>query len=153
MISCGRMYITEKEERVCGMRRMVVYSEKCTGCKACMLECAAFHDRRFSISDARIRIEQEKSRWLFSPKVCIQCDEHPCIDACQFNALKRDHTSGVIRVESDSCTSCGLCVDACPYGGITLHPVLQKPLVCDLCDGIPQCIEVCLPGAIALEEV
>jgi len=135
------------------MIRLAVDKEKCTGCRACMLECAAAHDHAFSLSSARIWIEQEESKWLFSPRVCRQCDDHPCIAACPSSAIVRDSTTGAIRIRSESCTACGLCAHACPYGGIALHPLLQEATVCDLCGGSPQCVEVCLPRAIVLEEV
>jgi Fe-S-cluster-containing hydrogenase component 2 len=52
----------------------------------------------------------------------------------------------------ESCKGCGLCVKACPYGGIHLHSNSKKAIVCDFCGGNPRCAEVCLPGALELRE-
>ena len=41
-----------------------------------------------------------------------------------------------------------LCVEACDYGAIQLHPETRKVFSCDLCDGEPSCEEWCPEEAL-----
>jgi Fe-S-cluster-containing hydrogenase component 2 len=49
------------------------------------------------------------------------------------------------------CIGCGLCVDLCKYGAIKLNTE-KKPLICDHCDGNPECVKRCPTNAIRYEE-
>jgi len=49
-----------------------------------------------------------------NPDSCRRCDDRPCINACFFDAL---HWRGNALVVSDTCTSCGLCIQYCPFEG------------------------------------
>jgi Fe-S-cluster-containing hydrogenase component 2 len=66
---------------------------------------------------------------------------------------------GEVVIE-DSCTGCGECIKACPYGAIALHEVHEqgkqagmkakvrnKAATCDLCGGKPLCVFACPDGA------
>jgi carbon-monoxide dehydrogenase iron sulfur subunit len=41
------------------------------------------------------------------------------------------------------------CVEACPFGGVRIHPESGFPLVCDTCSGRFSCVNVCPTGAIS----
>jgi Fe-S-cluster-containing dehydrogenase component len=49
-------------------------------------------------------------------------------------------------VDETKCTGCGICIDACPGRVPHLHPERKRILICDLCDGKPQCVKVCQEG-------
>lgn len=52
---------------------------------------------------------------------------------------------------TDKCTACGQCVDACPFGVLSLEgDVLVIGEGCTLCGA---CVEICPEGALALPEV
>ena len=70
------------------------------------------------------------------------------MDVCPVNALVRDGDTAVIRVVDEDCIACMLCVDACPYGGITYSEDKGVVIKCDLCGGDPACAAYCAPGAI-----
>jgi NAD-dependent dihydropyrimidine dehydrogenase PreA subunit len=53
-------------------------------------------------------------------------------------------------VDEEKCDCCGWCIEACPYGAITLNPEKETVMICDLCDGDPQCVEWCPEGALDL---
>ena len=53
-------------------------------------------------------------------------------------------------VDPDTCTGCGECVEACPWGAIVLHPDSGLAFKCDLCGGNPKCIDACNYGVISL---
>jgi Fe-S-cluster-containing dehydrogenase component len=46
----------------------------------------------------------------------------------------------LIEVDVETCNGCGICVEACKFDSIHLHPVQNTPMVCDLCGGKPQCV-------------
>ena len=53
-----------------------------------------------------------------------------------------------ININQELCSLCGLCVEACPYGGISLDEQSGEFIVCDLCGGNPTCVEWCPTNAI-----
>lgn len=46
------------------------------------------------------------------------------------------------------CKGCDWCVQACEYGGISIHPDTGLSVACDLCGGEPQCVEFCPEEAL-----
>jgi Fe-S-cluster-containing dehydrogenase component len=59
------------------------------------------------------------------------------------DALSVD-SNGAVIVDREACTSCSLCIKACPGQIPTLHPGDNKANICDLCGGAPKCVEVCV---------
>jgi Fe-S-cluster-containing hydrogenase component 2 len=53
-------------------------------------------------------------------------------------------------VKEKKCKGCDWCIQACPHGGITLHPDTGLALACDLCEGEPKCVEFCPEEALEL---
>ena len=80
------------------------------------------------------------------PHLCTQCYDYPCIESCTFDALSVDEATSAVIVDRDKCTSCKLCVTACPGRVPFLHPGDNKATICDLCGGDPQCVKVCMEG-------
>lgn len=131
------------------MKRILVQSDRCTGCRACEVACVAHHERRFGTVTARIRVTKDEPLGLDSPNVCRFCRRAPCVAACPSAALVHDlHGTGAILVRIDDCTGCTACADACPFGSVWFHPDSGLALICDLCDGDPACVGRCATGAI-----
>ncbi len=86
------------------------------------------------------------------PIMCQQCEEPPCEEACRIKAIRPDPGTGILTVNEEKCIGCNICIIACPLGGFTLDPATKKPIMCDLCDGDPQCVKVCSLGALKLVE-
>jgi len=80
------------------------------------------------------------------PHFCAQCDNAPCVESCKFDALSVSPKTGAILVDRNKCTACGACIWACPGNIPHLHPNGKYALICDLCDGDPQCVRVCKDG-------
>jgi Fe-S-cluster-containing dehydrogenase component len=57
--------------------------------------------------------------------------------------LTKSEKSGFIIVDENKCIGCGWCIRACDFGVLTLHPDKKVAIVCDLCDGDPQCVKYC----------
>jgi carbon-monoxide dehydrogenase iron sulfur subunit len=126
--------------------RLLVYKDKCTGCRLCTLVCSLKHEGICNPAKSRIRVERQ-SVAVDLPIVCRQCEKPPCVTACPYGALSRD-SNGAIRVDENLCTACGLCLTACPFDAIRIHPSRHVAMICDLCDGDPQCAKHCVLEAL-----
>lgn len=130
------------------MPRLSVQPQACTACGVCELVCSYQHLGVFNPKRTRIRLTA--SHPLPSPPVfCIQCTERSCCEACPTDALQIG-TQGEITFNSDDCTECGLCFQACEYGCVFSDTVSDKPLICDMCSGEPQCVKYCPVRAIKI---
>ena len=58
----------------------------------------------------------------------------------------------IIHIDTDACTGCGLCAEACHEGAIQMtdgKAVLTRE---DYCDGLGDCLPACPAGAISFTE-
>lgn len=92
-----------------------------------------------------------------------------CVAVCKFDAMYMDEATGLPVVITDKCTSCGMCVDACPRDIIEMRPKHKRDLkiyvgclneekggnakkACSVaCIGCSKCIDVCPKEAIVIE--
>lgn len=92
-----------------------------------------------------------------------------CVAVCQFDAMYMDEETGLPVVITDKCTSCGLCVDACPRDIIEMRPKQKRDLkifvgclsqekggiarkACSVaCIGCAKCVDACPKDAIVME--
>lgn len=111
-----------------------------------MLACTAAHYPGMqSTKLARIYIEDAWPE-IAGIHVCLPCKDRSCISACPEDALVWE---GHVVLLADRCTQCGQCVDACPVGGVRLHPETGNPHICDTCDGNYSCVKTCPTGALS----
>jgi carbon-monoxide dehydrogenase iron sulfur subunit len=123
--------------------------DKCTGCGVCELVCALEREKVFDPQLSRIKVLRFH-QLINLPVVCRLCEDAPCVPACPREALKQSEETGVIMVEDEMCDCCGWCIEACPYGAIVVHPDKMTVMMCDLCEGQPQCVEWCPEEALDL---
>lgn len=114
----------------------------CTGCRRCELVCSIHHDEWMWSEASRVRVFMPYPG-LEVPHLCAQCDDYPCVSSCPVDALSVDDDTTAVLVDREKCTSCGLCIEACPGKIPFLHPGDNKATICDLCDGDPECVKVC----------
>jgi carbon-monoxide dehydrogenase iron sulfur subunit len=129
-------------------KRITVHKHLCTGCCACQVMCVAHHEGLFGVSTARIRVSKDEFHGLDTPHVCRLCGRAPCVAACPTEALYIDIHTSAVMLRSEDCIACSACAEACPFGMVLLHPETQLPLICDLCNGEPECVKRCPTGAI-----
>lgn len=122
---------------------------KCTGCSLCEYVCVLEKNEPLW-NPLRSRIRVIRLAPAFNAALtCRFCEDAPCVRACSRNALTQSE-EGFILVDEAKCDRCGWCIQACPYGGISLHPDKTSVLVCDLCNGEPKCVEFCPEEALEL---
>jgi Fe-S-cluster-containing hydrogenase component 2 len=141
-----RMQPTKSDSR----KFVAVDPSKCTGCGICEYVCTLEKSELLrNPLRSRIRIIH-LAPLLNAAMTCRFCKDAPCIRACPEKALTQSETSGVIIVDERKCNACDWCIQACPYGGIALHPDKRIVVACDLCGGEPKCVEFCPEEALEL---
>jgi len=118
---------------------------KCSGCRKCEIACSLFHEKRIWPEASRIRVFMLVPG-AEVPHFCVQCEDYPCVKSCTMDALSISKKTGAVLVDQEKCTACGACIEACPGKVPHLHPSEKTVLICDLCDGHPQCTKVCQEG-------
>ena len=140
---------TVKESLITDKKFIAADLEKCTGCGTCELVCALKRENAYNPRSSRIKILR-LYRLINMAIVCRQCEDAPCKIACPNDCLVQSEKKGIILVDEEKCDCCGWCIEACPYGAITLNPEKDTVMICDQCDGDPQCVEWCPEKALDL---
>lgn len=112
---------------------------KCVGCGICELVCSAVKEKCYSPSKSRIKATRLGP--IMTAITCRLCEEAPCVAACPEKALAQSEETGIVEVDQQKCTRCSWCLTACKFGAINI--VEGKLLICDLCQGDPQCVKIC----------
>ena len=128
-----------------GSKFLMIDPSKCTGCRMCEMACSIHNYQLARQTQLRIQVAY-LSDAAYSPVMCVHCEEMFCKDACPVDALVFDETTHAIRVIDENCTACLLCVEACPYGGITYAEDKGVVIKCDSCGGDPACASHCAPA-------
>lgn len=136
--------------------------EKCTQCHGCEVACRAWRGLDHGVWYRRVH-----NVWRGGyPRVkshsvslgCLHCVEPACAAVCPEEAISKRESDGLVRVDRERCTGCGVCMDACPYGIPQFGPagIMEK---CDLCEGQPgrefgpPCAATCPGDALSLRAV
>jgi carbon-monoxide dehydrogenase iron sulfur subunit len=119
--------------------------ENCSGCRRCTIACSLHHEGKIWPEASRVRV------FMFVPGIeiphlCFQCEDYPCVESCPADALSVDSRTGAVVVNISNCTACGQCIEACPGKVPHLHPEGNHIVICDLCDGDPECVKACQKG-------
>jgi len=142
---------------------MLINLNRCIGCYACQATCKAEYDIPFSMF--RCKVTQHLSgsypniRKFFLPRLCNHCNSAPCIESCLDKALFKNK-DGVVLLNSNNCSGCGLCKDKCPYDAIEISPSSGQAEKCDFCYSnrvaggrLPVCVESCMGKAITFGDI
>ncbi|WP_338603402.1 4Fe-4S dicluster domain-containing protein [Desulfoferula mesophila] len=131
-------------------KRLYVDFHRCTGCGLCVDVCSLRNAGIASPDNSNVLIHRDEAAGIFQPLVCLQCDAHPCVEACPQEAIQLDSAMAIYKVDPKLCIACGICQDECIYLGIKVGDAVARK--CDLCSGEPICASVCLPGAIQFRD-
>ena len=129
------------------MKRIAVNVDNCSGCRRCEILCAWAHENQFRASVARVNVIKEDIWGFDFPVFCSHCEDCTAMKSCPSKALRRD-AKGLITLNEHKCRSCGNCETNCRLHAIRLHPDKKVPLICDLCNGKPICVEKCPTEAL-----
>jgi Fe-S-cluster-containing dehydrogenase component len=137
------------------MRYIHFDEDKCVGCQICQLVCSGTWQNVFNPLKARLRIAPTTWYGPFTAKVCRQRVDAECVQVCPPGALSVDANKGFVRFDRKKCDGCQICVRACPYSAIFVHPDDSIIYKCDLCGGgaVQQCVEACPREALRVKEV
>ena len=123
---------------------------KCTGCGICEYACTLEKGENiWNPIRSRIRVVRMTPMFNFA-LACRFCEDAKCVTACPEKALVQSDKTGILMVKEKKCKGCDWCIQACPHGGITLHPDTGLAIACDLCEGEPKCVEFCPEEALEL---
>jgi Fe-S-cluster-containing hydrogenase component 2 len=132
-------------------------SSLCAGCSVCSLMCSLYQEGETIVALSRNEMERDPFAGSYSMSVCRQCLSPSCYEACpqKDSALCIDKETGAKYVNSEECTGCGECVNACPQKtpGIRMSPQDEFAFKCDLCrgrDNGPICVEYCGQKALTI---
>ena len=90
----------------------------------------------------------------------MHCDEAPCIESCPIEGAIYKRDDGLVIIDTDMCTGCKDCVDACPYDSIYFNDDLNLAQKCTGCAHLldggewsePRCVDSCPTGALKFGE-
>jgi menaquinone reductase, iron-sulfur cluster-binding subunit len=108
---------------------MMIDLDRCTGCGACMVACAAENNvpalpqatPRKGITPMLVHkvtngLEGQAQRDVFIPMPCMHCgNETPCAAVCPVQAVEVDKATGIVVQMPQRCIGCRYCMAACPY--------------------------------------
>lgn len=134
------------------MKKLIYDNEICIGCKNCEMICSLIHLADSVGNASRMKNYPLIDGILFASTFCQQCSPAPCQKKCEAEALTKDEKTGVVHLDKDKCQKCYLCIDACPFGGISIPSPDDFPIKCELCDGEPKCVKFCPTHALRYGE-
>jgi len=148
-----------------GKKVIAVRIERCMACRSCELACAAAHSAAGDFAGALLagekpgyRMAVEAAGGYHVPVHCHHCEDAPCMSVCPTGAIHREAEDGPVLFNGDYCIGCRMCVEACPFGMITVNSRGGGVLKCDLCierlaaGREPACVEACPTGALVFTE-
>jgi len=148
------------------MKRIMIDTDKCDGCKNCSAACMQAHREdegdiySLALSDPRMESRNfillgETGKYV--PILCRHCDEPECLMACMSGALEKDEKTGHVYYSETKCGACFMCVMSCPYGlPKPDRATMSRVIKCDFCKDDkagPNCVRMCPTKAIYVEEV
>lgn len=136
-----------------GKLAMLIDLDRCIGCQSCVIACKSQNITTRGFFNTRIEIIETgvfpHARASFIPRLCNQCEDPPCVEACPEKATFKLN-NGIVVTDWARCTGVGACVEACPYDARFLDPESgNKADKCDFCiarleKGLePACVDAC----------
>ncbi|MCX7944634.1 MAG: hypothetical protein N2746_09020 [Deltaproteobacteria bacterium] len=161
ILASGLLAIPESEAKskdsIPKALKFLVYDPAlCTGCGTCQVVCSTLWNKgKASYEISRISVSRNPfgtNEDNYSPNVCLQCVDAPCVKACPLKAIKVDVKSGINTrvIDEARCKGLKKCIEACPYEEkrIAFYKEQNKAIKCHLCNGNPQCVRWCPNGAL-----
>ena len=103
---------------------MLVDLRRCAGCYACVVACQMWNNEKPGVAWNHVELREwddsGTAHRSYLPHACMHCIDAPCVAACSTGAstVRED---GIVVVDYETCTGCGMCLEACPYGARTIN--------------------------------
>jgi len=130
------------------MNVVFVELDRCIACLSCEKACLFQQAARNTEASPNIFVRVDLDRRRIYAGTCLQCETALCLEVCPIKAITRDLETSAVIVDQKICLGCGMCVSACPFGYMHLEDSCQKATKCDLCDGTPKCVQMCMARAL-----
>jgi len=120
------------------------FLDRCTKCGDCVEACPFDAIRNHKIEQTPVILPEEAP--------CQLCEDFPCIDACETEALLpifqiADVEMGIAKLSHRECTAdqgCNACVSKCPQQAIEMNfSRFQVSVLDDRCVGCGLCQQIC----------
>lgn len=125
---------------------------RCLGCRACIMACAAGKDLPPGIYLRHVELQEfrkgEQIIQYFHSISCNHCINPECLRLCPEQAYRK-RRDGIVLHDLSQCNGCGDCTRSCPFEAPIVNPVTGKAVKCDLCydkldeEEIPYCVAAC----------
>jgi Fe-S-cluster-containing dehydrogenase component len=136
---------------------MIIDLKRCTGCHSCTIACQEEHNVPLGLFRTKVSTVGPfgtfpNLKMYYLPRLCVHCEEAPCIDSCPMRAIYR-REDGIVIIDS-KCNGCRYCESVCPYEAIFYNPEKDVCEKCDLCyerigqGKRPRCVDTCTAGAL-----
>lgn len=150
------------------MKVFIIDLRYCNGCYNCQIACKDEHVGNDWTPYAKPQPETghfwckveyvergtfPKVKVAYIPKLCMHCDNPPCLPVCDVKAIYK-RNDGLVIIDPTKCNGCKKCINACPYGAIYFNEDLKIAQKCTGCahlvDGkgpsdlkTPRCADAC----------
>ncbi|WP_417347185.1 4Fe-4S dicluster domain-containing protein [Ferrimonas sp.] len=140
----------------------VFRQENCVGCGGCSVACQIHNELPENVRFRKVdRYEVKtgkgtKDVWLSHS--CMHCQNPACLMVCPAKAYTLRH-DGLVVLDRDLCTGCGLCEQACPYDAVTMLETDGKAIKCNMCIELiekgkkPACVDGCPVKCLDMDNV
>lgn len=161
-VETGLLEFLVDQRLINGRQAMIIDTERCTRCDDCVRACAQTHHG----TPVFTRGGPQYGPWMFA-QACMHCEDPVCMIGCPTGAIHRDHDSGLVQINAETCIGCKTCAESCPYDNIRMVPSSDAqgrgridqssglPILlaskCDLCashNGVPACQAACPHDAL-----
>jgi len=145
------------------MAKIIFNPQRCIGCRACEGACKQENDLpvgvRWRVVTSNLSGEYPNLKREYKSLACRHCLKPKCAEKCPVGAITKDIATGIVEVNTEICTGCMVCVEACPFGLMCYDAQKNKAGKCTLCKHrlekgmIPACVHVCMGLAMKYEAI
>lgn len=120
-ISRGLLEFLVEERFTNGSKAMMIDLNRCTRCDDCVRACASTHNNnpRF------VRQGEVHENWMIT-NACMHCVDPVCMIGCPTGAIGRDHETGNVMINDNTCIGCSTCANSCPYSNIKMVEINDR---------------------------